>query len=130
MKKLSYLFFFIFINYCSLHAQILNWKWAKNSSQGINYAIEPRHRIAIDKQGNSYLTGAFTDSILTFGTASLTRNGFTNLYILKCDANANVIWLKGLSGKYDGESNSIAIDTNGNIYITGSFKSDSMVVPY
>ena len=48
------------------------------------------------------------------------------MFLVKYDSNGNEIWGKDFGGSRDDEVKSIVIDNNGNAYITGAFKSDTL----
>ena len=90
-------------------------------------AVETATGIAVDKNGNAYLTGAFGSSNLAFGNITLTNNyGVPNgaLFLAKFDAYGNPLWAKGAHGNYNVWSSAVTVDFLGNPYITGFFQSD------
>ncbi|MBW4588836.1 SBBP repeat-containing protein [Aetokthonos hydrillicola Thurmond2011] len=90
--------------------------------------------ITVDNSGNVYVTGYTTGAL---GGAS---NGNTDAWVAKYDNNGAQKWLKQLGTSGDDESNSVAVDSAGNVYITGyteeglgggnSGKSDAWVAKY
>ncbi len=92
-----------------------NFLWAKQAG-GNN--LENGKGIAVDSQGNSYLAGYFED-IAAFGSATLTSNGNQDIYITKLDPNGNFIWIKQAGGSYKDICRGIAVDNQGNSYVTG-----------
>ena len=91
-----------------------NWLWAKNAGgTGTDWG----NGIAVDASGNSYVTGYFL-STATFGDITLTSYGGTDIFIAKLDSSGNWLWAKN-AGRTGGEGNGIAIDNNGNSYVTG-----------
>ncbi len=91
-----------------------NWLWAKNAGgTGTDWG----NGIAVDASGNSYVTGYF-QSTATFGDITLTSNGGADIFITKLDHSGNWLWAKNAGGT-GGEGNGIAIDNNGNSYVTG-----------
>ena len=70
MKKLSLI---IILALCSiaLFAQNVDWLWVKQAG-GTDYDFG--HSIAVDANGNNYVTGSFSGSS-TFGTTTLTSSG-------------------------------------------------------
>ncbi|MEN6446019.1 MAG: SBBP repeat-containing protein [Candidatus Cloacimonas sp.] len=91
-----------------------NWLWAKQAggtSKDYGYSI------VVDVKGNSYVTGSFDSSNITFGTITLTSSGYGGIFVAKIDSNGNWLWAKQAEGKVC----SIAVDANGNSYITGNF---------
>ena len=99
-----------------------NWAWAK--SAGGQQKVES-YAIAIDSDGNSYITGWFEDS-LKFGSfslkASIAGNAFaSDIFIAKYDINGNFVWAKKAGGTSYDYGTGIATDTAGNVYVTGLF---------
>jgi len=97
--------------------------WAKQFGGGGVYDLQECQDITIDKIGNVYLTGWFSDTI-TFDNIILTSSGTngSGSFIAKFDTSGNVIWAKGLGGDMFTPYNSITTDILGNVYLTGSFK--------
>ncbi|HNR20129.1 MAG TPA: T9SS type A sorting domain-containing protein [Bacteroidia bacterium] len=101
-----------------------NYVWAK-SMGGINE--DKALDLAIDNNGNSYITGYFRDTAdfdPGVGVANLISEPFTDRFVSKYDINGNYLWAKDFS---DNDSsgvviNKIAIDqTLNQIYIIGFF---------
>ncbi len=125
MKKL---YTTLVIALLSIHsfAQAPNWAWAK-SAGGIDN--DQSNSIAIDAAGNTYITGSFASTTITFGGTTLTNNGSNStndVFIAKYDANGNVIWAKSAGGIDYDDVESIATDLAGNIYIIGGFRSPTI----
>lgn len=82
--------------------------------------------ITIDAKGNIYTTGTF-EQTADFDPGSeivnLTSNGKEDIFIQKLDANGDFVWVKQIGGAENDSGNSITTDANGNIYVTGGFKS-------
>ncbi len=96
--------------------------WAK-SAGGTNDA---GNSIAVDATGNTYLAGAFM-ATTSFDTDTLTSNGSKDIFIVKYDASGNVVWAKSAGGSNEDAGTGIAIDASGNSYITGYYKSYTIV---
>lgn len=103
-----------------------NVLWAKQSSSvarfyGHVYTVS----IATDASGNVFMTGNFVDT-LSFGPDTLVT-GFhtsnTEIFVIKYDANGNVLWAKqsNSSAYSGGQVDAIATDKAGNVFITGDF---------
>jgi hypothetical protein len=80
--------------------------------------------IAVDSSGNVYTTGYF-DGIADFdpgaGTANLALAGYADVFVSKLDSSGNYVWAKSFGvASYYKYSSSIAVDSSGNIYTTGT----------
>jgi len=81
--------------------------------------------ITTDALGNAYITGNFTDTI-SFGAFTLrnTKGRQPQLFLVKYDANGNVLWAKqsiNANAASNCAGNSISIDASGHLYIAGQF---------
>ena len=76
--------------------------------------------IATDANGYSYITGYFY-ATATFGDTSLTSSGNSDAFIAKISPDGQFIWVSRVTGSQASTGYGIAIDTNENSYITGSF---------
>jgi uncharacterized delta-60 repeat protein len=91
-----------------------NTKWSKRYN-GPGNGLDQANAIAVDKKGNVYVTGP--------GAGNGTGSDYTTI---KYDAAGNTKWIKRYNGpaNFIDESNAIAVDENGNVYVTGgSFSS-------
>ena len=70
--------------------------------------------IVTDNVGNSYVTGALYTSITNY-----------EIFITKYDAAGQVIWSKIAGGPDKDFGDGIAIDVNGNCYVSGRFQSEA-----
>ena len=80
------------------------------------------YRIASDASGKTHLVGTFFSTVLTAGTFSITNNGVRDIFIAELNSQGDITWLKGAGGTSDDQGFNIAVDQNGNSYITGFFK--------
>lgn len=102
-----------------------SYVWAK--AMGGAYA-DKGTAIDVDGQGNIYTTGYFTDQAdFDPGSAQFnltTSNSSTwNVFISKLDSLGNFVWAKKIGGgslQYF-EGNSIKVDGQGNVFVTGHF---------
>lgn len=91
--------------------------WLKSAKGTLKYAA---YDLAIDSDNNLYILGTM-NSTATFGGVGLTTNGSNDVFIAKYNHAGALIWAKNYGGsKYD-DVNSIAVDYQHNIIITGSF---------
>src|SRR5205809_6516543 len=109
------------------HAQNVNFKWAKQmGGAGCGSGLASRS-VTTDNAGNVYTTGYF-NGIVDFdpgpGTFNLTAGGNPDMFISKLDAAGNFIWARQMGGHNSLDEVfgvSIALDSSGNIYTTGTF---------
>lgn len=104
-------------------AQAPKWKWAKSVG---TLDVESGYSITTDTWGNTYVTGGFYSSQLTFGSYTLNNYGITgddDVFIVKYDSAGNVIWAKSAGGVNFEHGSSITTDAAGNVYVAGGFSS-------
>lgn len=105
-------------------AQTPAWQWA-NTSGGS--ASEDGISVATDASNNVFVTGYFFSPTIVFGTYTLTNSGNYDVYIVKYNSAGNVLWAKSAGGIYDDVSTGIATNSSGEVIVTGSFTSPTMI---
>lgn len=111
--------------------------WAKSAIGDFNANNKIKYSISTDAKNNIYVTGTFgksspqigDSSIISFGNITLSSNGgiMGNVFIVKFDSSGNALWAKKAEGDFGDYCNSISTDANGNSYITGYFKSPTII---
>ncbi|MEO5350176.1 MAG: SBBP repeat-containing protein, partial [Magnetococcus sp. YQC-3] len=89
--------------------------WATGSGGGA---------VAVDTSGNLYVTGRFQGSMDIdpgLGTTTMTSAGSDDIFVQKLDSAGNLAWAKQIGAAGLDYGNSLAVDGNGNVYVTGSF---------
>jgi predicted CXXCH cytochrome family protein len=81
--------------------------------------------LAVDNSGNVYVTG-HTYGELVAGQLS----GESDVFISKYDANGNNIWTRQFGTAYSDTGEDIAVDSSGNVYVTGVTWSDPATGQY
>ncbi|RFS17094.1 hypothetical protein [Emticicia sp. C21] len=75
----------------------------------------------VDANGNIFVSGYITGTA-SFDAFSLTSQGGYDTFLAKYKSDGSVEWIKQGGGTNWDISNGTSIDSNGNIYITGTFK--------
>jgi hypothetical protein len=76
--------------------------------------------IAVDSSGNIYITGYFYET-LDFGGGNVTSAGSADIFVLKLNSSGTFQWVNIFGGTSFDYGRGIAVDSSGNIYITGYF---------
>jgi hypothetical protein len=94
--------------------------WAETAG---GYTDDLAGGIAVDANGNAFITGYFESPTMYFGLTTLTNAGADNIFAASYDASGNLRWAKSAGGSSDDEGTSVTVDAMGNAYMTGSFYS-------
>jgi hypothetical protein len=108
-------------------------QWARHiggTSTDIGYGI------AADSQGNVYVTGSYNSTTLkvyssldnTTSFFDLSTAGSTDAFIVKYDTSGTAQWARHIGGTSSDEGNAIATDSQGNVYVTGSYGSITLKI--
>jgi hypothetical protein len=105
-----------------------NILWANSGGGAI---ADQATSIAVDASGNSYITGPFSSSSISFGSTTLTTTnntsiGMTDIFVAKYSSSGAFQWAKNYGGTYPDNANSICSDALGNIVVAGTFNSPSI----
>jgi hypothetical protein len=107
-----------------------NVLWA-NSSGGNQ--DDKSYGITTDASGNVLITGGFQSDSISFGNITLFNASLgqsKDVFVVKYDTNGNVIWARsgaGSGGTPNDEGFGIATDGNANVYVSGYFRSSSII---
>ena len=108
-------------------------QWGKTTAGPPNYAapyqsIGEGTGIVTDSSGNVYATGRYRDSsTLNLGNSvTLPSSSSLIAYIVKYDPDGTVQWANVIpTTSADSRGESIAVDSDGNVYVTGNYKTSS-----
>ncbi|MDI1234455.1 MAG: SBBP repeat-containing protein [bacterium] len=129
MKKAFSLFVCLVLIFL-VDAQSPKFEWAKHigsNADSVTYA----NSIKTDKYGNTYTFGIFSGTVdfdPGVGETFLSVSGFRytrDIFLLKTAHNGEFLWVKQMGGNEDDYGNSITLDADGNIYLTGVFNGKS-----
>ena len=76
--------------------------------------------LAVDKQGNTVLTGSY-GTPFSFGGALLPDTQSMDVYAAKLDSAGNQVWSKGFGDGNVQSGDGVAVDGAGNVVLTGYF---------
>jgi len=93
-----------------------NFLWAVKAG-GASYDFGKG--IAVDSAGNACLTGNFYDTA-SFGSYTISSAGCDDVFTAKLDSAGNWLWAACAGGTSFDRGQNIAIDSAGNIWLTGS----------
>jgi hypothetical protein len=100
-----------------------NFIWAKQV--GGFAGIEEARSVCQDALGNVYVTGFFTgqaDMDPSNASLLIPSAGGQDVWVMKLDANGNLVWVKTFGGTSADQANEIVIDQQGNVVVAGSFR--------
>lgn len=97
--------------------------WAKS---GGGIYMEFVRGMAVDSRENITIVGTFWSTSVSFGSYTLTNTGNIDVFIVQYDSSGQVLWAKNPTGIDEENAYSVATDTAGNVYMAGSFRSDSI----
>ena len=100
--------------------------WVKTiQGTGLEYIYD----IAIDSIGNVYVTGDYNSiSDIDLGNSvSLPSNNNSDTFIIKYNQAGTAQWANIINGSSDTSGKGIAVDSVGNVYVTGNYNSTSTI---
>ena len=105
-----------------------NIQWA---NVGGGELLDQGNEVVTDASGNSYVVGAIQTNTLhptaKFDDITLTGNGDYDWLIVKYNTNGQVVWAKNYGSPLGDFADGVALDSAGNVYVTGYFSSTMTV---
>ncbi len=99
-----------------------NFVWAKTfSGAGFDYG----RAIAVDESGNVIIAGEFQNTVdfdPGAGVTNLTAAGLDDIFLVKLNADGALIWANKYGGTGRDYAFDLALDSNNDIAVTGSFR--------
>ena len=80
--------------------------------------IDGSYSVAVDSAGNAYISG------VTSGGLEGPNAGRSDAFLTKFDSSGNELWGKQIGTSGNDRSHSVAVDSAGNVYISGSTAGD------
>jgi hypothetical protein len=107
----------------SVHAEMPSFRWASRAGgTGHDYGTG----IAVDNEGCTYICGYFRGQEARFEDYALAGKGEADIFLAKYDRTGKLVWIRQAGGSADDYARAVAIDAEGNSYITGSFQSPTV----
>jgi hypothetical protein len=101
-----------------------NVLWA-TSATGAGYEIG--RSVTTYGNGDIYITGHYTGT-LSFENQTIYSNGSWDVYLTKYSASGTVIWVRNFGEALEDWPRDVVTDPAGNVYIAGSFRSQTLTV--
>ena len=95
--------------------------WTRRAG-GIGY--DEGRGVATDAAGNIYVGGLFQNTA-SFGTTNLTSSGESDVFLAKYDPSGTLLWVRKAGSADFDEAHSIAVDSQGNVVLTGFFDANA-----
>lgn len=115
------------VGFCDIYIQKLdadgNFIWAVSLNGG-EWEFDQGRSVVTDSTGNIYITGVFGGDVdFDPGVGVELRSAVDNedVFILKLSPAGDLIWVQTFGSSAYDQGNSIDIDDNGNVLVTGSF---------
>ena len=87
-------------------------------------AFEEGRSLAVDPQGNVYVAGTFAGTT-HLGAVQLSSKGIFDVFFAKYDPSGQLLWARQVGGTGVDAGYGLALDGQGNIYLTGNFTGQS-----
>lgn len=100
-------------------------EWAHQVGGATGYEDQGRS-ICIDNEGSCYLTGSFIGTASFNDTTLIAFDNSSDVFLIKYDPSGNRQWLKQIGGKGIDNGNKVIYDPNNNLYLLGTFGSDTI----
>lgn len=126
------LFYLAFTCMFSWLATAQTFDWGKSFG---GLSEDTVRNMVLDSQGNCYITGSFArTAIFQEGENPISLStsedfGYSDIYVAKINALGEVLWAKSFGGPDHDYGNSITLDAQGNIFVTGIFTQTAMFNP-
>jgi len=97
--------------------------------------IDRVNGVTVDSDNNIIVTGIYTAPTTIFdapggltGTLALPFSGINDVFVVKYDSSGVGVWATRIAGTADDTGNSITVDSNNNIIVTGFYSSSPVTI--
>ncbi|TNE50441.1 MAG: hypothetical protein EP343_08220 [Deltaproteobacteria bacterium] len=87
------------------------------------------YTVRMDAQGNVYIAGTFEET-LSFGSTTLTSQGFTDIFVAKLDSQGCVRWAFSVGGGARESTPQLWVEPDGSFVLAGNYSSSSKFQPF
>ena len=98
-----------------------NFLWVKMFDGVDDLRGERDNRMAVDNAGNVFVTGGF-EKTGNYGPFTLTSNGSWDIFVTKLNTNGDFQWASRAGSNKGDRGNGIAVDSNGDVYVSGEYR--------
>lgn len=129
MSRQIFIFFnliFLFFIAGNLKAQ----SWERLLTEGGGSGNELIYDMDITPNGDIYIVGTFTGSVDISGNSLTSNNGSSDFFLASYDSALNLKYVFSAGSPSNDFAYGVAVDANGNAYITGSFASNIQIGPF
>jgi hypothetical protein len=93
--------------------------WAKRFG---DQRYQDTYDMVVNAAGHVFLTGNFQSTVSFGGPTFTSPSAFDfDLFVVELDADGEHVWSRAMSGVGDSYAHSVALDSQGNVLLTGSF---------
>ncbi len=103
---------------CVIFSQ--DWEWAKANKNYDDYYYSESRYIGIDKYGNTYAAGNFSD-VFHIDSIIVYSSFYENVYLAKFNPAGKCLWIKVIQGTDYSYIYDLEVDEDGNSYISGYY---------
>ncbi|MEQ1861361.1 MAG: SBBP repeat-containing protein, partial [Chthoniobacteraceae bacterium] len=96
--------------------------WAR---MGGGSLVDRGYGVATDAAGNSYVTGHYQSTDADFSGTKLANRGDYDVFVAKYDRDGKLAWIQTAGGKGYDYGHGIAVDSAGDIVVTGAIVGDA-----
>ncbi|MDD2332465.1 MAG: SBBP repeat-containing protein, partial [Candidatus Cloacimonetes bacterium] len=92
------------------------------SSRAGGSAYDLANDLALDAQGNIYVTGYFSGTCYFPGLSQISSSGGSDFYLAKMNSAGNWVWARSAGANYSDEGKAVCTDQDGNVIVAGRYR--------
>jgi len=99
-------------------------KWSRLAG---NDQAQSGHNIAVGPSGDCYVSGYVSGVVQLSGREFGSPTAVKDIFVARLDAEGKLVWVRTAGGESDGLSTGVAVDGQGNCYLTGMFQNKAVI---